>query len=120
MQAAYKNLIVWRVADELVNAVYDDTVSFPKEELYALTSQIRRAALSVVANIIEGYARNSKNELRHFLSIALGSLAEVEYYLEFAAKREYITKAQFMKTEAIRSQCGQLLWKFYKSLEVKR
>lgn len=80
--AGYKKLIVWHIADELVHLVYDFSIEFPKEELYSLTSQLRRASLSVVANIIEGHARNSRNEFRHFLSIALGSLAEVEYYLE--------------------------------------
>ena len=114
-EAAYKKLIVWEIADELVHLVYDLTVGFPKDELYSLTSQIRRAALSVVANIIEGHARNSKNEFRHFLSIALGSLSEVEYYLEFAFKRKYLTEEEFNKAKTLRSSCGQLLWRLYKS-----
>lgn len=83
--------------------------------MYGLTSQLRRAALSVVANIIEGHARNSRNEFRHFLSIALGSLSEVEYYLEFSLRRKYLTNSQFDKVEDIRNRCGQLLWKLYKS-----
>lgn len=115
MDASYKNLIVWKVADELVNLIYDLTVNFPKEEIYGLTSQLRRAALSVPANIIEGYARNSKNEFHRFLSIALGSLSEVEYYLEFSFRRKYFTKNQFDQVEGLRSRCGQLLWKLYKS-----
>ena len=114
-EAAYKKLLVWKAADELANCVYDLTILFPKEEVYGLTSQIRRAALSVVANIIEGHGRDSKNEFRHFLSIALGSLAEVEYFLEFAYKRNYITRSQFTEVSMIRSKCGQLLWKLYKS-----
>lgn len=112
---AYKKLLVWQVADELVHLIYDLTVHFPKDEVYSLTSQLRRAALSVVANIIEGHARNSRNEFRHFLSIALGSLAEVEYYLEFAFKRKYLTSEQFSKVSTLRDRCGQLLWKLYKS-----
>lgn len=115
MSSAYKKLIVWEVADRLVNLVYDSSIYFPKEELYSLTSQVKRAALSVVANIIEGHARNNKNEFRHFLSIALGSLAEVEYYLEFAYTRGYLSKTEFEKVELVRKQCGQLLWKLYKS-----
>lgn len=115
MSASYKNLLVWQVADELVNFIYDLTVSFPKEEMYCLTSQLRRAALSVPANIIEGYARNSKNEFHRFLSIALGSLSEVEYYLEFAFRRKYLTRIQFGQVEGLRNRCGQLLWKLYKS-----
>ncbi len=111
----YRKLLAWGIADELVNEIYDLTINFPKEELYALTSQLRRAALSVPANIVEGHARSNKNEFRHFLSIALGSLAEVEYYLEFALKRKYVIKARFDKVESLRKRCGQLLWKLYKS-----
>jgi four helix bundle protein len=114
-QAGYKKLIAWQKADELAHRVYDLTLQFPKEELFSLTSQIRRAALSVPANIIEGYARNNKNEFRHFLSIALGSLAEVEYYLEFAFERRLIPKKDFDEGERIRANCGKLLWKLYKS-----
>lgn len=117
-KAAYKRLLVWQIADELVHIIYDLTVNFPKEEMYSLTSQLRRAALSVVANIIEGHARNARNEFRHFLSIALGSLAEVEYYLEFALKRKYLTKDQFIRVSSLRERCGQLLWKLYKSQSV--
>lgn len=114
-ETGYKKLIVWQVADELVHMVYDITISFPKDEQFALTSQLRRAALSVVANIIEGYGRYSKNEFRHFLSIALGSLSEVEYYLEFSFKRKYINQIQFAKAVELRERCGKLLWKLYKS-----
>lgn len=110
----YKRLVVWQKTDELAHKVYDLTLNFPKEELFSLTSQLRRAALSVPANIIEGYARNSKKEFRHFLSIALGSLAEAEYYLEFALKRKYITQAEFISIEKLRSSCGKLLWRLYK------
>ncbi len=115
MASAYKKLIVWEIADRLVNLIYDFSTYFPKAELYGITSQIRRAAMSVVANIIEGHVRNNKNEFRHFLSIALGSLAEVEYYLEFAYKRGYLSKTDFEKVESVRRQCGQLLWKLYQT-----
>lgn len=88
----YKKLVVWQVADELAKEVYVLTRKFPKEEIYVLTSQLRRAVLSVVLNIIEGYARSSRNEFRQFLRIALGSLAETTYLLEFAAEQKYITE----------------------------
>ncbi len=99
--ASYKNLLVWKFADELVNLIYDLTINFPKEELYCLTSQLRRVALSVPANIIEGYARNNKNEFRRFLSIALGSLSEVEYYLDFSYRRKYLTQSQYDTVETL-------------------
>jgi four helix bundle protein len=114
-QAGYKKLFAWQKADELAHKVYDFTIEFPKEELFSLTSQIRRAALSVAANILEGHARNNKNEFRRFLSIALGSLAEVEYYLEFSLERKYINKRQFNELNTLRESCGKLLWKLYKS-----
>lgn len=111
----YKKLLAWQKADNLVHLVYDLTMQFPKEEIFGLTSQLRRAALSVVANIVEGYSRNSKNEFHHFLSISLGSLAETEYFLEFAFKRDYITKNQFENTMQTKIEVGQLVWKLYLS-----
>ena len=111
----YKKLLVWQVADELAHFVYDFTLSFPKDEQFSLTSQLRRAVISVVANIIEGYGRYNKNEFRHFLSIALGSLSEVEYYLEFSFKRKYINQRQFSQAVELRERCGKLLWRLYKS-----
>jgi four helix bundle protein len=114
-EKGYKKLIAWQVANELVHKVYDSTTNYPKEELYCLTSQLRRAALSVAANIVEGHARVSKNEFNHFLSIALGSLAEVEYYIEFAYERKYISVEEFSLLKENHKRCGQLLWKLYLS-----
>ena len=83
-EAGYKKLIVWQKADELAYQIYLTTKTFPKEEIYGITSQLRKAALSVPTNIVEGYGKQSKNELRQFLNTALGSLAEVEYLLSFS------------------------------------
>lgn len=107
----YKKLIAWQVADEFVWKLYELTDGFPKEELFVLTSQLRRAALSVVLNIIEGYARANKNEFRNFLRISLGSLAEVDYLLRFALKRKYVTDKEFDELMELKERCGQLLWK---------
>jgi four helix bundle protein len=115
-KAGYKNLIVWQKADELAMAVYIKTRDFPKEEQYALTSQIRRSALSVPINIVEGYARDSKKEFKHFLSIALGSLAETEYILDFSMRLNYLPESDYQKLEALRQEVGNLLWKFYQSV----
>ena len=115
-KAAYKRLLAFQKADQLTHEIYNLSGHLPKEEIFSFTSQIRRSALSVPANIIEGHARNSKNEFRHFLSIALGSLAETEYYLEFAVKREWISTKQYNEIETLRNECGKLLWKLYKSL----
>lgn len=109
----YKKLIAWQKADLLAHLIYDLSPGFPKEEIYGLTSQLRRAVLSIVLNIVEGYARSSKKEFHRFLAIALGSLAETEYLLEFAYKREYMTVDEFEKVTRIRIDVGQLVWKLY-------
>ena len=75
---SYRDLIVWKRSIDLIGRIYSSTRSFPKEETYGITSQIRRAGISIAANIAEGQARNSKGEFRQFLGIAQGSLAELE------------------------------------------
>jgi four helix bundle protein len=111
----YQKLIAWQVADELAWEVYELTDKFPKHELYGMTSQLRRAVLSVPLNIVEGHARNNKNEFRRFLKIALGSLAEVDYLLKFSIKRKYITYKDCKEVAMKRESCGKLLWKLMKS-----
>lgn len=93
----YKKLIAWERANELAHLVYDLTLYFPKEEVFGLTSQLRRAVLSIVLNIVEGQARNNKKEFHRFLAISLSSFAEVEYLLDFALKRKYINRKILIK-----------------------
>ncbi|MFZ5845631.1 MAG: four helix bundle protein [Patescibacteria group bacterium] len=114
--AGYKKLIVWQKADELVVAIYHLTQLFPRSEIFALTSQIRRAAISVATNIVEGYARNSKSEFRRFIVISLGSLAEVKYLLSIAYRLRYMTEKKYHEIMELAEITGQLLWKFYRSL----
>lgn len=90
-EVGYKKLTVWRKADELAYRIYLATRSFPKEERYGITSQLRRAALSVPTNIVEGYGRQGRNELRQFANIALGSLAEVRYLIDFSSRFDYLS-----------------------------
>lgn len=111
----YKKLLAWQQADKLVKMVYKFSLSFPKEEVYGFTSQLRRAALSVVLNIVEGHGRNNKNEFRHFLSLTLGSLAETEYLLELALNLKYLSVEDFQQISDLRSGVGQLTWKLYLS-----
>jgi four helix bundle protein len=89
---SYKDLIVWQKAMDLVEMVYQTTKEFPRGELYGLTNQLRRAAVSIPSNIAEGHARKSTAEFRNFLSIARGSLAEVETQLLIARRLSYINK----------------------------
>jgi four helix bundle protein len=78
-EKGFRKLLVWQKAHQLVMLVYKFTENFPKSELFGLTSQIRRAVVSVTANIAEGYAAGGKGQFSRFLNIAQGSLAEVEY-----------------------------------------
>lgn len=88
----HRNLLVWQEAMKLVSVVYRDTAAYPREELYGLTSQTRRAAVSIPSNIAEGAGRNSKRELLQFLGIASGSLSELETELEIGVMLSYLSQ----------------------------
>lgn len=92
------------------------TKDFPEREIYGITSQLRRAALSVPTNIVEGCGRQGKKELKQFGNIALGSLAETEYLLDFSLRLGYFTQDEHKKLQGLRRETGSLLWKFYNSL----
>jgi four helix bundle protein len=107
--AGYKNLLVWQIADDLAKKIYKITNKFPTNELYGIISQLKRASLSVPLNIVEGYARNSKKEFHQFLKIALGSVAEGGYLLEFSHEQGFLQEESFKELMTLRDQCGQLL-----------
>jgi four helix bundle protein len=86
---SHRDLSVWQLGMEIAEAVYALTSDFPKQEVYGLTSQIRRAAASIPANIAEGNGRDSTKDYLRFLAIAIGSLAEVETFLELAVRLQY-------------------------------
>ncbi len=113
--ANYKNLIVFQKADELAFKVYEATRQFPKEEVYGLTSQLRRAALSIPTNVVEGHARKSKKEFKQFMNIALGSHAETRYLFDFS-KRLGCYKNGSSHIEELIDEVGKLLWSFYRTL----
>lgn len=96
----FKDLKVWEKAHALTLLVYEETRSFPKEELYGLTSQLRRAASSVAANIVEGCGRRSDGEFTRFLQIARGSASELEYHLLLARDLRVLDKAKFKKLDS--------------------
>jgi four helix bundle protein len=104
---SYKQLVVWQKSVDLVEQVYRVTATFPKEEIYGLTSQIRRAAVSVPSNIAEGQGRLSKGEFKHFLGMSRGSLLELETQLKIAERLGYVTseltsEADKLLTEVLR------------------
>ncbi len=90
MGRSYKDLVAWQKAMDLVTATYRATANFPKEEQFGLTSQLRRAAVSIPSNIAEGQGRLSQNEFRYFLGQARGSLMEVETQLQIARNLGYL------------------------------
>jgi four helix bundle protein len=96
----FKDLRVWVKAHELTLDVYQKTRCFPKEEMYGLTSQMRRSAASVGANIAEGCGRRSDGEMRRFLQIARGSANELEYHLLLAKDLHLLKAAEFEDLEA--------------------
>ena len=94
----HKKLLAWQKSMDLVVVIYSLTDSFPKHEIYGLSSQMRRASVSVPSNIAEGAAGRSKDQFRNHLSIALGSLSELETQLEIAQRINYLPAE---KTESI-------------------
>jgi len=91
----HKDLRVWHQSIEMVTSIYLMTKTFPKEELFGLVSQIRRAAVSVPSNIAEGYARGSNKEKLHFLRISSGSMSEIETQLELSFHLGYISQETY-------------------------
>src|SRR5437868_11910778 len=90
----YTKIEAWRLADDLTVALYERTRSFPRDEIYGLTSQMRRAAYSVPANIVEGSSRESKKDYLHFLYIARGSLSEAQYFVHLARRLGYLSSEE--------------------------
>lgn len=93
----HKDLDIWKKGIEFVVEIYKTTANFPKEELYGLTSQMRRAVISYPSNIAEGAARFSKKEFIQFLYISLGSLSEVETQLIIASRLKYLTNTELLE-----------------------
>ncbi|NJD39087.1 MAG: four helix bundle protein [Geobacter sp.] len=115
----FRQLAVWQKSYALTLSVYKHTRSFPSEERYGLTSQLRRSVLSVPANIAEGYERNHRKEYVHFLHIARGSLGETETYLLLAVDLGYLSNETFTLLEAQRAEVGRILRGLINSLTEK-
>jgi four helix bundle protein len=116
----YRNLIVWKKAFELTVTIYRETSKFPIEEKYGLTSQLRRASVSITSNIAEGQGRHSRAEFLHYLSIALGSLKEVETQLLISDALGYIRTGQIATLLSLIAEVGRLITGLSKSLRNRR
>ena len=108
---AYRRLLAWQKADELAYQIYQVTKRFPEDERFGLVSQMRRAGVSVAANIVEGYARSGRKERARFFEIARASLTELEYYIDFTSLRlGWISEAEHSTLSSLRQEAGRLLY----------
>ena len=113
---AYRQLETWQVAMTLVENCYRATTGFPREELYGLTSQMRRAAVSIPANVAEGYCRRSGKAYANHVGIALGSHGELETYIELAYRLGFFTGHERERLEKEVGSVGRLLSALHRSL----
>lgn len=109
----FNDLAVWKKAHELVLEVYKITDKYPKHEIFGLSSQSRRCAVSVASNIVEGFKRKNKLDSLHFYNIAEGSLEELKYQLLLAKDLKYIKQEQYKELITLAEETGRLLfgWK---------
>ncbi len=113
----YRDLQVWQKAMDLVVATYHLSKSFPSNERFGLVSQTQRAAVSIPANIAEGYGRIHRGDYVRHLSIARGSLAELETHVTIAVRLEFITRDQAMEVWDLSQEVGRMLNKLIRALE---
>jgi len=112
----FRTLEVWKRSYDLTLEIYRLTKTFPKEEAYGLTSQMQRAAVSVTANIAEGYERNHRKEYLQFLFISKGSLGELETFLLLARDLGYVSQELYTSTEQVRKDSARILTGLIRSL----
>jgi four helix bundle protein len=116
MSKPHQKLIAWRNSMALVEKVYELTKNFPREEVFGLSSQLRRAAVSVPSNIAEGAAGRSPVQFRNYLSVAIGSLNEIDTQLEIALRIGYLNDTVFGDTEKLVDECLAVTYGLRKSL----
>jgi len=113
----FRKIMAWEKADDLVVLVYEVTKAFPREELYGLTSQLRRAVVSVAANVAEGSGKQYLKEFRQFLYTARASLSEVEYYIHLSHRLGYLDDEKVTKLEEARKETAKILQGFINTVE---
>ena len=116
---SYRDLLAWQMAMQLTERVYRITSTFPNKETYALANQLQRAAVSIPSNIAEGHARSSTRDYLRYISIAMGSLAELETQLELSARLDYIDQPQLGELLTVADELGKMLQGLRKSLQSK-
>jgi four helix bundle protein len=118
MANSYRDLSVWQRAMQLTIATYQFTAQFPQEERFGLTSQLRRAAVSIPSNIAEGYGRGSRGEYKHFLSTARGSTLEVQTQLLIAAELGYGSADALHPVMSLSEETSKMLYSLIRKLSV--
>lgn len=117
---SYKDLIVWQKAMELVKSIYELTTHFPKEEIYGLSSQMKRSSISIPSNIAEGRRRGGRKELNYFLLVSYGSGAELETQLEIAKSLSFGKNLSYTKAESLLSEVMKMLNKMLSYLKTSQ
>ena len=115
---SYKDLLIWQKGIKIVSLIYQLVKSFPQEELYALSNQLKRASVSVPSNIAEGYGRNSEKSFSHFLDISRGSLFEIETQLIIAKELGFISDEKvYIEILNLIEEESKMINSFYKTLK---
>jgi four helix bundle protein len=118
-QKPHRNLVAWQKGMDLVMEVYAVTQNFPEREVYGLSSQLRRAVLSVPSNIAEGAADRTQAQFSHFLSTALGSLNEIDTQLELSFRLGYLSEYEYSKISSLLDECLAVTYGLRKSITIK-
>ncbi|MFN2565978.1 MAG: four helix bundle protein [Gemmatimonadaceae bacterium] len=113
---SYQDLIVWQKAIDLVVETYRISQKLPRDERFGLTSQMRRAAVSIPANIAEGHGRHHRDDYRQFLSIARGSLKELETHFVIAERLGFLTNADLRRARALSDEVSRMLSALHRKL----
>jgi four helix bundle protein len=117
--SGYKKLFVYQKSKELVLTIYRLTAKYPRSETYSLVDQMRRSAVSVPANLIEGYSKESSAEFARFLTISIGSLAELEFYIELSLDLKYIDQDNSQKVYSLIYEVKKLLYGTRKAVRLR-
>jgi four helix bundle protein len=113
---SYKELDVWKKGIKIVDRIYEITADFPQSQLYGLTSQMQRAAISIPSNIAEGFARGHTAGYKQFLRVALSSCAELDTQLVIARRRNYVTEAEYLELQKNLDHESRMIMNLIKSL----
>ena len=114
---SYRNLIVWQKSIEVCTLIYRLTQDFPRDETFGITSQLKRAAISVPTNISEGHSRNSKKEYRHFVGIARCTLAEVETLITLTKNLQFTSENKITEITDLCTEIGKMLTSLNRKLQ---